>query len=68
MTADTPTSPAAPGRRRFLQQGAAAGAGALFASLGHQPVWAAGSDAPEKREVKIGFIPVSYTHLRAHET
>ena len=59
MTADTSPPPVTPDRRRFLQQGVAAGAGALFASLGHQPVWAAGSDAPEKKEVKIGFIPLT---------
>ncbi|MFT4191607.1 MAG: CmpA/NrtA family ABC transporter substrate-binding protein [Comamonas sp.] len=42
-------------KRRTLIQGGAA----LFASLGTLPVWAAGSDAPEKKEVKIGFIPLT---------
>ena len=32
---------------------------ALFSSLGHHGVWAAGSDKPEKQEVKIGFIPLT---------
>ena len=48
-------------RRDFLRS-AAAGAG--IAALGMAPglrntVWAAGSDAPEKTEVKIGFIPLT---------
>src|SRR5260370_11512317 len=46
-------------RRRFLK---AAGASALM-SLVPEAVrvgaWAAGSDAPEKKEVKIGFIPLT---------
>ncbi len=46
-------------RRDALKQGMALAGGALFASLGHHGVWAAGSDAPEKKEVKIGFIPLT---------
>ena len=45
-------------RRRFLAQGGAA----LMATLTPQlraSVWAAGSDAPEKTEVKVGFIPLT---------
>jgi nitrate/nitrite transport system substrate-binding protein len=57
--ATTADAAAAPSRRQFLQHGAALGGAALFASLGHQPVWANGSDAPEKTEVKIGFIPLT---------
>ena len=49
------TEVAAP-RREFIRK---AGATALFASLGHSGVWAAGSDKPEKEEVKIGFIPLT---------
>ncbi|WPB59067.1 CmpA/NrtA family ABC transporter substrate-binding protein [Xylophilus sp. GOD-11R] len=49
------TAVAAP-RREFIRK---AGATALFASLGHSGVWAAGSDKPEKEEVKIGFIPLT---------
>ncbi|QHJ01157.1 ABC transporter substrate-binding protein [Xylophilus rhododendri] len=49
------TEVAAP-RRDFIRK---AGAAALFASLGHGGVWAAGSDKPEKEEVKIGFIPLT---------
>ena len=57
--AHTPTSPSAaqPTRRELIKQGAASAA--LFASLSHLPVFAAGSDAPEKKEVKIGFIPLT---------
>ncbi|RMX08693.1 nitrate ABC transporter substrate-binding protein [Corticibacter populi] len=48
-----------PDRRRFLRVAAAAGSAYLFSSLGHPGAWAAGSDAPEKKEVKIGFIPLT---------
>lgn len=48
-----------PSRRDWLKQGAALTGAALFSSLGHHGVWAAGSDAPEKKEVKIGFIPLT---------
>jgi nitrate/nitrite transport system substrate-binding protein len=41
-------------RRQFIQGSAALAAGAI------QPqVWAQGSDAPEKKEVRIGFIPLT---------
>ncbi len=47
-------------RRGFLRRaGTIAGGAALYASLGHHGVWAAGSDAPEKKEVRIGFIPLT---------
>jgi len=50
-------------RRRFLKDAAkAAGAASLIAMLPmplRSSVWAAGSDAPEKKEVKIGFIPLT---------
>jgi len=46
-----------PSRRDFIKKGAAAAT--LFSTLGHSGVWAAGSDAPEKTEVKIGFIPLT---------
>lgn len=49
-----------PSRRRFLSQSSSMAAGALFyTQLGHHGAWAAGSDAPEKKEVKIGFIPLT---------
>src|SRR5688572_25664491 len=50
-------------RRRFLRSaGATAGYGALMALVPpgvRQAAWAAGSDAPEKKEVKVGFIPLT---------
>ncbi|RYF39791.1 MAG: twin-arginine translocation signal domain-containing protein, partial [Comamonadaceae bacterium] len=55
--AATPASGAS--RRDFIKQAGAAGTVFTFASLGHTGVWAAGSDAPEKEEVKIGFIPLT---------
>lgn len=62
MTQQIPQRPAMgmASRRKFLRQAAGAAAGtALFAQLGHSGAWAAGSDAPEKKEVKIGFIPLT---------
>jgi nitrate/nitrite transport system substrate-binding protein len=52
-------APAAPARRELIKKGAAVAGAALFSTLGHHGVWAAGSDAPEKKEVKIGFIPLT---------
>ena len=48
-------------RRHFLKLGAAAGLGAagMISSGLRSAAWAAGSDAPEKPEVKIGFIPLT---------
>ncbi|ROR22754.1 nitrate/nitrite transport system substrate-binding protein [Comamonas sp. BIGb0124] len=54
-----PTPPVQPQRRQFIRRSAALGGAALFSSLGHHGVWAAGSDKPEKQEVKIGFIPLT---------
>ncbi|HMV54040.1 MAG TPA: CmpA/NrtA family ABC transporter substrate-binding protein [Rhodocyclaceae bacterium] len=49
-----------PSRRGFLRQGAALGAGAaLMSALPGSGAFAAGSDAPEKKEVRIGFIPLT---------
>ena len=51
MTTNKPT------RRKFL-----AGTAALVAGMApalRAGVWAAGSDAPEKQEVKVGFIPLT---------
>jgi len=41
-----------------LKTGAAVAAGA-FGGLATQGVWAAGSDKPEKEEIRIGFIPLT---------
>ncbi|MEY4977823.1 MAG: hypothetical protein RLZZ352_93 [Pseudomonadota bacterium] len=56
-TAHPATPSAQPSRRDFLQKSVAGAS--FFATLGHSGVWAAGSDAPEKTEVKIGFIPLT---------
>jgi nitrate/nitrite transport system substrate-binding protein len=49
-------------RRKFLKSGAALGGAGLMSLVSpglRQAAWAAGSDAPEKKEVKIGFIPLT---------
>ena len=61
--ANKTVSPAAPpARRDFLKQSATLTGAAIMSlvpDLVRQGAWAAGSDAPEKREVKIGFIPLT---------
>ncbi len=50
------------GRRNFLRQGGALTGAALMSLVPagvRQAAWAAGSDAPEKKEVRIGFIPLT---------
>ncbi|MBC7437392.1 MAG: ABC transporter substrate-binding protein [Bdellovibrionales bacterium] len=59
MTQAIPGAAASPNRRDFIRKAGAVGTAVTFASLGHSGVWAAGSDAPEKEEVKIGFIPLT---------
>jgi nitrate/nitrite transport system substrate-binding protein len=46
-------------RRKFLQQASAAAIMSLVHPAVRNAAWAAGSDAPEKKEVKIGFIPLT---------
>lgn len=48
-------------RRDFLRHSARLAAGAALMSLPTlgSAAWAAGSDAPEKKEVRIGFIPLT---------
>jgi nitrate/nitrite transport system substrate-binding protein len=46
-------------RRKFLQQATAAGLMSLVPNAVRTGAWAAGSDAPEKKEIKIGFIPLT---------
>jgi len=47
-------------RRDFLKAGSAAAVAAAGASVGISTrAWGAGSDAPEKKEVRIGFIPLT---------
>jgi nitrate/nitrite transport system substrate-binding protein len=64
----TPLTPPLPGdaitasRRDFLKQSSALSAAALMALIDpgvRSGAWASGSDAPEKAEVKIGFIPLT---------
>jgi len=50
------------GRRNFLRRGGALTGAALMGLVPagvRQAAWAAGSDGPEKQEVKIGFIPLT---------
>lgn len=62
-TFDRSTSPASTQRRLWLGNTAKAVAGLSLMSLVDPLIragaWAAGSDAPEKTEVKIGFIPLT---------
>ena len=46
-------------RRKFLKQAGAAALMSLVPDAIRNAAWAAGSDAPEKKEVKIGFIPLT---------
>jgi nitrate/nitrite transport system substrate-binding protein len=59
MTQQQFPRPQAPARRDFIRKAGAVSGAAFFSSLGHHGAWAAGSDAPEKKEVKIGFIPLT---------
>ena len=59
VEARTETAFERPSRRELIKKGGALAGAALFSTLGHHGVWAAGSDAPEKKEVKIGFIPLT---------
>ncbi|MFX7816722.1 ABC transporter substrate-binding protein, partial [Acinetobacter baumannii] len=47
------------GKRRTLLQGGALAAGSGMLGMLPGGAWAAGSDKPEKEEVKIGFIPLT---------
>ena len=51
--------PAGTKRREFLKQAGAASLVSLVPNAVRTGAWAAGSDAPEKKEVKIGFIPLT---------
>ncbi len=46
-------------RRRFLQQAGAAAITSFIPPALRSAAWAAGSDAPEKKELKVGFIPLT---------
>nr|WP_326533764.1 CmpA/NrtA family ABC transporter substrate-binding protein [Pseudorhodoferax sp.] len=58
MTPHAPARPA-PARRDFIRKAGAMATTALLGDLVTRGAWAAGSDAPEKKEVKIGFIPLT---------
>jgi len=46
-------------RREFLKTAGAAGLTSLVPETVRVGAWAQGSDAPEKKEVKVGFIPLT---------
>lgn len=46
-------------RRSFIKQAGAAGLLSMVPEAVRIGAWAAGSDAPEKKEVKVGFIPLT---------
>src|SRR5262252_7887220 len=46
-------------RRKFLRLATAGSLMSLVAATVRNAAWAAGSDAPEKKEVKVGFIPLT---------
>ena len=46
-------------RRDFIRKAGAAAVISLVPQAVRQGAWAAGSDAPEKKEVRIGFIPLT---------
>jgi len=46
-------------RRAFIKTAGAAAIMSLVPDALREAAWAAGSDAPEKKEVKIGFIPLT---------
>lgn len=52
-------NPPARSRRAFIKTSAALGGAALIAGLLPAGAWAAGSDAPEKKEIRVGFIPLT---------
>jgi nitrate/nitrite transport system substrate-binding protein len=58
-TESSETSASSAGRRQWLKAAASLGVMSLVDPLVRAGAWAAGSDAPEKTEVKIGFIPLT---------
>jgi nitrate/nitrite transport system substrate-binding protein len=56
---DQPTDDKLRHRRNFLAQAGAVSIMSLVPDAVRNAAWAAGSDAPEKKEVKIGFIPLT---------
>lgn len=58
MTQDDDNTVSKLSRRRFLTGSAALGGSLLIPGLMNS-VWAAGSDAPEKKTLRVGFIPLT---------
>ena len=54
-----PSPSSSPSRRRFIKQAAAASITSFIPDALRHTAWAAGSDAPELKEVKVGFIPLT---------
>jgi nitrate/nitrite transport system substrate-binding protein len=55
----TAAAPSNPARRTLVHAAGGAALMSLVHPLVRQGAWAQGSDAPEKKEVKIGFIPLT---------
>ncbi len=58
-TSVKPSEPQSAQRRKLVGAASAASVMSLVPPLVRQGAWAQGSDAPEKKEVKIGFIPLT---------
>jgi len=56
---DTKTAPDSPRRRQLAISAGALSIMSLVPDAIRQNAWAAGSDAPEKTEIRIGFIPLT---------
>ncbi len=55
----SPATPPAADRRDFIKKAGAVSVASLIPMAIRTAAWAAGSDAPEKKELKIGFIPLT---------
>nr|WP_129951414.1 CmpA/NrtA family ABC transporter substrate-binding protein [Rahnella sp. RFA10(1/100)] len=58
MTPDDKKTPGQFSRRRFIAGSAVLGGSMMMPGFMNS-VWAAGSDAPEKKEIRVGFIPLT---------
>lgn len=58
MTQDDKKTPGQFSRRRFIAGSAVLGGSMMMPGFMNS-VWAAGSDAPEKKEIRVGFIPLT---------
>ena len=55
----TALAPQSAVRRKIVKSAGAASLMSLVPAAVRQGAWAQGSDAPEKKEVRIGFIPLT---------